>query len=197
MAPQIILGCVISYLLGSIPFSYIVAKKVKGVDIRVVGEGNVGGRNVWHVVGKKYGALAGSLDFTKGLLACMVGFLLELSPWWIWLCGVAVVAGHCYPIFLKGRGGKGLGAAMGFLTGMEPLLLIIIAALWGFSYLAFRKFHLSASLGMGSIPILWLVVFKRSWPEFFIVTGFLLLLGLKRVIDEPYMRRIKEASGGW
>jgi len=44
----------ISYLLGSIPFSYIVAKKVKGVDIRVVGEGNVGGRNVWHVVGKKY-----------------------------------------------------------------------------------------------------------------------------------------------
>jgi len=50
--------------LGSIPFSYIVAKKIKGVDIRVVGEGNVGGRNVWHVVGKKYGAIAGGLDFT-------------------------------------------------------------------------------------------------------------------------------------
>jgi len=41
------------------------------------------------------------------------------------------------------------------------------------------------------------VVFKKSWTEFFIVTGFLLLLGLKRVIDEPYMRKIKEASGGW
>jgi glycerol-3-phosphate acyltransferase PlsY len=197
VAPQIILGCVISYLLGSIPFSYIVAKIVKGVDIRVVGEGNVGGRNVWHVVGKKYGALAGGLDFTKGLLAYLVGFLLGLSPWWIWLCGVSVVAGHCYPIFLKGRGGKGLGAAMGFLTGMEPLIFIIIAAIYGFSYLAFRRFHLSASLAMGSIPILWLVVFKRSWIDFFIVTGFLLLLGLKRVIDEPYMRKIKETSGGW
>jgi glycerol-3-phosphate acyltransferase PlsY len=149
------------------------------------------------VVGKKYGALAGGLDFTKGLLAYLVGFWLGLSPWWIWLCGVAVVAGHCYPIFLKGRGGKGLGAALGFLTGMEPLIFIIIAALGGFSYLAFRRFHLSASLGMGSIPILWLVVFKKSWTEFVIVTGFLLLLGLKRVIDEPYMRKIKEASGSW
>jgi glycerol-3-phosphate acyltransferase PlsY len=174
-----------------------VAKIVKGVDIRVVGEGNVGGRNVWHVVGKKYGALAGGLDFTKGLLAYLVGFLLALSPWWIWLCGVAVVAGHCFPVFLKGRGGKGLGAALGFLTGMEPLIFIIIAAIWGLSYLAFRRFHLSASLGMGSVPILWLVVFKRSWTEFFIVTGFLLLLGIKRAIDEPYMRKIKEASGGW
>ena len=197
MAPQIILGCVISYFLGSIPFSYIVARKIKGVDIRVVGEGNVGGRNVWHVVGKKYGALAGGLDFTKGILAYLVGFILGLSPWWIWICGVAVVAGHCYPIFLKGRGGKGLGAALGFLTGMEPLLILFIAAIWGFSYLAFRRFHLSASLGTGSIPILWLVVFKRSWTEFFIVTGFLLLLGIKRVIDEPYMRKIKEVSGGW
>ncbi|NIM90062.1 MAG: acyl-phosphate glycerol 3-phosphate acyltransferase [Candidatus Aminicenantes bacterium] len=197
MAPQIILGCVISYLLGSIPFSYIVAKKVKGVDIRVVGEGNVGGRNVWHVVGKKYGALAGGLDFTKGLLAYLVGFLLGLSPWWIWLCGVGVVAGHCYPVFLKGRGGKGLGAALGFLTGMELLIVIIIAAIYGFSYLAFRRFHLSASLAMGSVPILWLVLFKKSWTEFFIITGFLLLLGLKRLIDEPYMRKIKEASGGW
>ena len=195
MALQIILGCVLSYLLGSIPFSYIVAKIVKGVDIRVVGEGNVGGRNVWHIVGKKYGIIAGVLDFTKGLSAYFVGLLLGLSPWWIWICGVSVVAGHCFPIFLKGRGGKGLGSALGFLTGIEPLLVLISGAIWGLVYLPWRNFHLAASIGMGSIPILWLVLFKKSWREFVIVTAFLILLGLKRLIDEPYMRRIKKVSG--
>ena len=64
MVTRIILGCVLAYFLGSIPFSYIIAKKVKGIDIRVTGEGNVGGRNVWHLVGKKYGILAGFLDIS-------------------------------------------------------------------------------------------------------------------------------------
>jgi len=195
MTIQIIIGCVLSYFLGSIPFSYIVAKKVKGVDIRVVGEGNVGGRNVWHVVGKKYGIIAGFLDFAKGLAAYSVGFLLGLEPWWIWLCGVFVVLGHCFPIFLKGRGGKGAACALGFLMGIEPLLILISGAIIGLIYFPWRNFHLAIGIGMGSIPILWWLLFKKSWKEVLILISFLFLLGLKRLIDEPYMRRIKEASG--
>jgi len=158
MVVQVILGCIFTYLLGSIPFSYIIAKRVKGIDIRVKGEGNVGGRNVWHLVGKKYGILAGLLDISKGYGAYWIGFLLGLSPWWIWLCG------------------------------FSGLLIGII-------YLPFRSFHLAVSIGMASIPVLWFVVLKKPWQEVLLLIALLCSLGLKRIIDEPYMKKIKQESG--
>lgn len=195
MIIKILLGCVVSYFLGSIPFSFIVAKIVKGVDIRVVGEGNVGGRNVWHVVGKKYGILAGFLDVLKGVSAYWVGYFLGLSPWWIWVCGFFVILGHCFPAFLKGRGGKGLATAVGFLIAMQPLIILVSCFLIGAIYLPSRSFHLAVSIGMASIPILWWAVLKKPWAEIGLLVLLLLLMGLKRLIDEPYMRRIKQESG--
>jgi glycerol-3-phosphate acyltransferase PlsY len=195
MIIKVVLGCVISYLLGSIPFSFIVAKIVKGVDIRVVGEGNVGGRNVWHVVGKKYGILAGFLDVLKGFSAYWVGYFLGLSPWWIWLCGFSVILGHGFPVFLKGRGGKGLAAALGFLVAMQPLVILASGFLIGAIYLPSRSFHLAVSIGVASIPILWWAVLKKPWGEIGFLVSMLLIMGLKRIIDEPHMKRIKQESG--
>ena len=195
MVTRIILGCVLAYFLGSIPFSYIIAKKVKGIDIRVTGEGNVGGRNVWHLVGKKYGILAGFLDISKGYGAYWIGILFGLSPWWIWLCGFCVVLGHNFPVFLKGKGGKGMAATTGFLLGIQPLIILISGLLILIIYLPFRRFHLAVSIGMASIPILWLLVWKRPWEEILLLVALLSSLGLKRIIDEPYMRRIKQESG--
>ncbi len=196
MVVKVLIACVLSYLLGSIPFSYIVAKIVRNVDIRVVGEGNVGGRNVWHVVGKKYGALAGFLDFLKGIAAFGLGYLLGLTPWYIWLCGFFAVVGHCFPAYLKGRGGKGAATAMGFLFAMQPLVVAISGVLMGLAYWIFRNFHISISVGMASIPLLWRFALGKTWAETGILLSFLLFLGLKRLIDEPYMRRIK-AESGW
>ena len=195
MAVRLICSAVLSYLLGSIPFSYLIAKKVKKVDLRVVGEGNVGARNVWHVVGKKYGVLAGFLDFLKGLGAFGIGHLFGLSPWAIWVCGFAAVIGHGFPIFLRGRGGKGAATAMGFLFGRQPYALVVSGIIIAISYRIFRNFHVSISLGMASLPFLWHFVFKISWAETGMMVLFLLFLGLKRIIDEPYMRKIKTASG--
>lgn len=195
MTAQILLGCIVSYFIGSIPFSYIVAKKVKGVDIRVVGEGNVGGRNVWHVVGKKYGIIAGILDMSKGLAAFGLGVLLELSTPWIWLCGFSVVIGHDFPIFLKGRGGKGAASAMGFLLGMEPLIIVISGALMSVVYFFSRNFHLAIGIGISSLPVFWKTALGKSWIEVGTLLLFLIVLGVKRLIDEPYMRKIKQESG--
>jgi glycerol-3-phosphate acyltransferase PlsY len=196
MVVRVFLACGLSYLLGSLPFSYLVAKRVKGVDIRVVGEGNVGGRNVWHVVGKKYGILASLLDFSKGMGAFGLGYLFGLENLLIWLCGFFAVLGHCFPIFLKGRGGKGAAAAMGFLFAMHPIVLCISGLLMGVTYWIFRNFHVSITIGMASIPLLWKFAIGESWTETAILLAFLLFLGLKRVIDEPYMQRIK-AESGW
>lgn len=195
MIIKIILACIFSYFVGSIPFSYIVAKKVKGIDIRVTGEGNVGGRNVWHLVGKKYGIIAALLDISKGFIAYWTGYFLGLLPLWIWLCGFFVVLGHCFPVFLKGRGGKGIATAVGFLLGMEPLIILISGSLIGAIYFPFRKFHLAISIGIGSIPFLWWGVLKRPWTDIVLLVFFLLILGFKRLIDEPYMRKIKQESG--
>ena len=196
MVPKILLACALSYLLGSIPFSYIIAKKVKKLDIRITGEGNVGGRNVWHVAGKKYGVLAGFLDFCKGLGAFGLGQLLITSSLFIWLCGFFAVLGHCFPVFLKGRGGKGAASALGFLSGMQPLVMVISGSLMMVSYIIFRNFHISISMGIASIPFLWRFAMERTWTETGILIAFLLFLGVKRIIDEPYMRKIK-AQSGW
>jgi glycerol-3-phosphate acyltransferase PlsY len=195
MVVKLLIAGILSYLIGSIPFSYIIAKRVKKIDIRVIGEGNVGGRNVWHVVGKKYGVLAGFLDLLKGLAAFGIGHLFELYPWYIWICGFFAVIGHCFPIFLKGRGGKGAATAMGFLLGMQPVALAISGALMLLVYGIFHNFHISISIGMASLPVFWRFVFGKSWAETGLMVSFLLFLGLKRWIDEPYMKKIKEQSG--
>lgn len=195
MEVKLLIAGVLSYLIGSIPFSFIIAKSVKKVDIRVVGEGNVGGRNVWHVVGKKFGVMAGFLDLLKGLAAFGIGRLFGLVPWSIWVCGFLAVIGHCFPVFLKGRGGKGAATAMGFLLGMQPLALAISGALMLLSYGLFRNFHISLSTGMAALPFLWRFVFGKSWAETGLMVSFLLFLALKRLIDEPYMRKVKEESG--
>ena len=136
------------------------------------------------------------LDVLKGFLAHWIGYLLGLFPVWIWLCGFFVVFGHDFPIFLKGRGGKGAASAMGFLLGMQPLTILASGLLIGAVYILFRRFNLALSIGMASIPILWWVVLEEPWPEIILLCSFLLFLGLKRLIDEPYMRKIKKENIG-
>jgi len=192
---RILVAAVISYLVGSIPFSFLIARKVRHVDLRTAGEGNVGGRNVWHVVGKKYGVLAGCLDFLKGVAALGIGRLAGLPPLAVWICGFSAVIGHGFPIFLRGRGGKGAATALGFLFALNPLMIFLSGLLMGAAFGVSRNFHVAISLGMASIPFFWRFALGRSWMETGILLAFLLLLGLKRVIDAPYMRKIRKTSG--
>ncbi len=155
---KIIGSLLFCYLFGSIPFSYIIARWVKGIDLRQAGEGNVGARNVWHSVGKVYGFLAGFLDFSKGVVAWAAGKLMAIDSPEIWTLGLAAVIGHAFPIFLKGRGGKGAATAMGFIFCLSPLALIIAGAVMGLAFLIFRDFHLAVAPGMALLPILWITV---------------------------------------
>lgn len=195
MPSLILIAFVLSYFLGSIPFSYLIAKKVKNIDVRKMGEGNVGARNVWHTVGKKYGIFAGVLDVGKGLAAWGVGRSMGLDIPGIWFCGLGVVLGHSFPFFLKGRGGKGVASAFGFLLGMQPLVIFMSSALLLLIYVPFKYFHLALAVSMASIPLFWKVIGKKSWEEVGYLAIFLIILGLKRLIDEPYMKKIRQTSG--
>lgn len=185
----------LSYLIGAIPFSFIIAKQIKGADLRYIGEGNVGARNVWHVVGKKWGIIAALLDTSKGLLVFLLTHWLSASLLVTWMAGVCVIVGHDFPIFLKGLGGKGAASAMGFLLGMYPLPILCCGLVMLFVYLITKNFHITVSVGMASLVLIWLPVFKTKLVEIIFVVIFLLLLGVKRLIDEPHMKRIRTQSG--
>lgn len=151
------------YLLGSIPVGYLVVRWLRGIDVRQVGSGRIGGTNVLRAAGWKVALLSGLLDGVKGLLAVLVARWLGGPPLRWALAGVAAVVGHNYPIFLRFRGGAGTSTSAGGATGLWPWSLPILAAvLFGFA-LGSRR----ASLGSIAVAIV--------LPTLFVVRA---LLGL-------------------
>lgn len=122
----------IGYMLGSIPFTHIIAKLVAGVNLRQVGSRNVGTRNLSRSVGLGWGALGGALDFGKGVAAMWVASALD-APYPLRLAaGTAAVIGHNWPVWLGFRGGKGLATAMGAAAtvALFPEWLFMFAVGW-------------------------------------------------------------------
>ena len=146
----------VGYLLGSIPFGVLVAKRM-GVDIYSVGSGNPGATNVLRSIGKPAGYTVFLLDFLKGVLATvwfkfgLVAFSGDpnLALWGL----PAAVLGHTYPLFAKFKGGKGVATAMGGLLGVMPGCLLIGLVSWGVIFVTTRYVAV-ASIGFGlSLPL--------------------------------------------
>jgi glycerol-3-phosphate acyltransferase PlsY len=116
MEGSLTLSLISSYLIGSIPFTQIVAKLVKGVDLRKVGSHNVGGRNLSRQLGLLWGIIGGALDVAKGAAAMWLAEMLGVPYPIRLLNGLAVVTGHNWPIWLRFHGGKGLLAALGAIS---------------------------------------------------------------------------------
>jgi len=108
-----------AYLLGSIPFSYLVAR-VGGVDVRTVGSGNVGATNVMRSVGKRAGAVAFALDFAKGALATLLALKTVGGAAFPSVAALVAVLGHMHPVWLRFRGGKGVATGAGAFLPLAP-----------------------------------------------------------------------------
>src|SRR5215469_6029531 len=121
MNPGDIILVLVAYLLGSIPFSQLITSWRTGVNLREVGEGNVGSRNVWHVAGPAWGLAAFGLDTCKGLGAVELARAARVPEVVALLCGVVALLGHQFSIFLQGHGGKGLATGLGALLAVNPL----------------------------------------------------------------------------
>ncbi len=148
------------YLLGSISFAVIVAKRC-GVDIFKAGSGNPGATNVKRVCGKKPGNLVFALDLLKGLVAAglpwVIGTLSGFSPDVIMHAQIAgfagAVLGHCFSIFLGFRGGKGIAVSAGALLGALLPCCLVAAALWLIIYFSTKVVSIASLLAALSLPV--------------------------------------------
>lgn len=134
---EYVLPVVISYLLGSITFSYLMGKLLKGIDIREHGSGNAGATNTLRVLGTIPGILVLLLDMGKGAAAVLIAkFVAPEAAWIHVISALAAVSGHTWPVFLKFKGGKGVATTIGavaaltfFPTLYAGLIAIVIIAL--------------------------------------------------------------------
>ena len=130
------IALVASYLLGAVPFGYLVHRRLTGRDIRGEGSGNIGATNVARVAGKAAGAVTLLLDAGKGYLGVMLMSLAARGQGgereWMSAAAVAVLLGHMFPVFLRFRGGKGVAAALGAFGALAPWavvqVLVVFAA---------------------------------------------------------------------
>jgi acyl phosphate:glycerol-3-phosphate acyltransferase len=116
------LAILLAYLLGSIPFALILARR-RGTDLRVVGSGNLGAANVMRASGVRAGVLVALLDMAKGAAGVWIAQWVSGGSDLTAAAGVAAIVGHIYPVWLKFRGGKGVATACGVFSMLTPLAL--------------------------------------------------------------------------
>ncbi len=153
-----------SYLLGSIPFGYLIARFLAKTDVRTQGSGNIGATNVARVVGKKLGAFTLVLDALKGALpVLLVSYALSVPSSSLSLLqaasGLCALLGHCFPVWLLFRGGKGVATGAGFLIAYLPLIAGVGIVVFGLAYAAFRMVSLSSLLA--GVVVLVVVLLTR------------------------------------
>ena len=159
MIPFWTLGLVLAcYLLGSIPSGLILARRMKGIDLRQHGSGNVGATNAWRALGLKGAVLVLAADGLKGwlavhlaLLALMPAFLLPIAKV---VFGLAAVAGHNWSIFMGFKGGKGVATSLGVLLALSPQVAAMAALLWVAVVAMTRYSALGSLAAMVSVPLL-------------------------------------------
>jgi len=158
-----VIALLIGYLLGSTPSAYIATRLAVGKDIRQLGGGNVGGLNTLREVGGWPAAAVGIVDLGKGSAAVAIAYwLLDLSPVFVLLAGLGAVIGHNWMLWLKFRGGKGMGPAMGALFVLMPLYgywqgLLIFLGIILVIFIFTRNVALGMGIGLLFLPlIIWL-----------------------------------------
>ena len=112
---------ILTYLIGSIPFGFLIGKLIKKIDIRKIGSGGTGATNVARTCGVSWGIIVLILDISKSAIPLFIAMQLEMAPWIHPLIGLASIIGHIWPIFNNFQGGKGIASGWAALTILSPL----------------------------------------------------------------------------
>ncbi len=151
-----------AYLLGSIPFGYILVRCTEGKDIRSFGSGNIGATNVFRQ-SRWAGLLTLLLDAGKGYLAVLVAVWMGGGTHWQAVAAVAAIAGHIFTVWLRFRGGKGVAAGCGAFLALSPQALLTILIFFLLILIATRYVSL-ASIGAAALFPFWAYVYGEPLP---------------------------------
>jgi glycerol-3-phosphate acyltransferase PlsY len=154
-----LLAVVLAYLLGAIPFGYLLVKWKTGADVRGSGSGNIGATNVLRTSGRAAGIATLLLDIAKGYAAVWIaGRLTSQEPVWMAVAALAVMAGHAYPVFLKFKGGKAVASFVGAFLCLTPgaiaaeFIVFVVVVVWT------RHISMGSIVGAVTFPLaVWLI----------------------------------------
>ena len=173
------MAILLAYLLGAIPFGLLLAN-MKGVDLRRIGSGNIGATNTVRALGKGWGGLSFLLDVGKGWFPAFV-----LAPWLAEglgtlplqvACGAAATLGHCFPVYLRFKGGKGVATGCGAFIAIDPIIFLLAGVVWLVTLFTTRFVGLSSILMGVTFPLTaaWRREPGSSWAR--VIGGILLTL---------------------
>lgn len=181
-----------AYLIGSIPFSFLVVKLVAGADIRQHGSRNVGATNVARTAGKLPGIMALVLDVAKGYAAVVLArwvvgrldwpFDAGTLPWqsrefWVALAGLIAVLAHMFPVWLRFHGGKGVATATGVFLGLNPIVIAAALIVFAIVLLVTRYVSLASIVSAASVPVFFRFL-VRAAPFWHIVISIAIALAV-------------------
>jgi glycerol-3-phosphate acyltransferase PlsY len=156
-ALALLLIAAVGYLLGSFPSGVVVVRFWRGEDLRKIGSGHIGGRNVWRVAGVIPAIITVLGDAAKAILAVKLAEILGPQPWAVPVAGTAAVVGHCWPLYTRFQGGMGLGSASFMLLYLSPVSLVLLVAMFPLWYLILRHRYRAASATALTAPLaLWI-----------------------------------------
>ncbi|MGH8871965.1 MAG: glycerol-3-phosphate acyltransferase [Acidimicrobiia bacterium] len=169
--PLLLVG---AYLLGSIPFAQVIGR-VRGVDLRQVGSGNVGAGNLTRVTGWAWGGTAGILDGLKGLVPVLLAEAMGFGKGAAGMVGLMAVIGHNWSVFMRGRSGRGLAASVGLLLALDPVLLVWTT---GWSLAGWKiGGGVAGFLGWGLLPIVSATMGRPATESILFLVLSLVLMG--------------------
>jgi glycerol-3-phosphate acyltransferase PlsY len=151
--PIKILYILLTYLCGSVPFAYIVAKAKGKVDIRTIGSGNSGAANVFREIGKDAGVITLTADILKGFIPVYFARVIDNSFSYSIAVAATAIVGHIFTIFLKFKGGKGVATGFGVFSALMPLPSLIALSIFGLVFVLSRYVSLGSICAIISLPL--------------------------------------------
>jgi glycerol-3-phosphate acyltransferase PlsY len=155
-----IIAVAAAYLIGGIPFGYLIVKLTTGRDVRSLGSGNIGATNVLRTTGRAVAIVTLLLDILKGFAAVwLADRLTNHSVLWMSAAALAVICGHAFPVFLRFRGGKAVASFIGAFLYLTPLPLLAVLIVFVLVVAATRYISLGSIMAAGSFPFaVWLIL---------------------------------------
>lgn len=155
----------VAYLIGGIPFGYLLVRLKTGQDVRDMGSGNIGATNVLRTTGRAFGVLTLLLDVAKGWFAVwLMARATASDPMFMGLAGVAVVLGHAFPVFLKFKGGKAVASFVGVALALAPAALGATVVVFIAVVAMTRYISLGSILGAALFPLAVWLLYHPAWP---------------------------------